>query len=89
MPSVDLTAYQCQSFRCGYYFIWRKHRVSLDFQAVILTIPEFAFLETPKVGAAQLAIIIFQKLDRSAITLVLRRGELAGFTRALEKSNRC
>jgi hypothetical protein len=42
MSYIDLTAYECQSFRCSYDFIWRKRRVRLNFQEIIFTIPEFA-----------------------------------------------
>ena len=44
----DLAVYQCQSFRCDYDFIWRERRVRLDFQEIVLTIPEFAFRKDAK-----------------------------------------
>jgi hypothetical protein len=44
----DLAVYQYQSFRCDYDFIWRERRVRLDFQEIVLTIPEFAFRKDAK-----------------------------------------
>ena len=50
IPYSDLVAYQCQSFRSGYDFIRSKRRVRLDFQEIILTIPEFAFRKDAKLA---------------------------------------
>jgi hypothetical protein len=50
IPYSDLAAYQCQSFRCGYDFIWRKRRVRLDFHKIVLTIPEFTFPKDAKLA---------------------------------------
>jgi hypothetical protein len=50
IPYSDFVAYQCQSFRCGYDFIWRKRRVRLDFHEIVLTIPEFAFGKDAKLA---------------------------------------
>src|SRR4029450_14030682 len=43
IPYSDLAAYECQSFRCGYDFIWRKRRVRLDFHEIVLTSPQVCF----------------------------------------------
>jgi hypothetical protein len=65
----DLAVYQYQSFRCDYDFIWRERRVRLDFQEIVLTIPEFAFRKDAKlIGLGP--IDHFQKLDRSAMTFI-------------------
>jgi hypothetical protein len=50
MSYIDLTAYKCQSFRGSYNFIWRKRRVRLNFQEIILTIPKFAVRKDAKFG---------------------------------------
>jgi hypothetical protein len=50
IPYSDLAAYQCQSFRGGYDFIWRERRVRLDFYEIVLTIPEFAFRKDAKLA---------------------------------------
>jgi hypothetical protein len=50
IPYSGLVAYQCQSFRSGYDFIRSKRRVRLDFQEIILTIPEFAFRKEVKLA---------------------------------------
>jgi hypothetical protein len=50
IPYSELVAYQCHSFRCGYDFIWRKRRVRLDFQKIVLTIPEFALCKDAKLA---------------------------------------
>jgi hypothetical protein len=50
IPYSDFVAYQCQSLRCGYDFIWRKRRVRLDFHEIVLTILEFAFGKDAKLA---------------------------------------
>jgi hypothetical protein len=50
VPYRDLVAYQCQSFRCGYDFVWRKRGVRLDLQEIILTIPKFALRKGAKLA---------------------------------------
>jgi hypothetical protein len=50
IPYSDLAAYQCQSFRCSYDFIWRTRRVRLDFLEIVLTIPEFALSKDAKLA---------------------------------------
>jgi hypothetical protein len=50
MSQIDLTAYECESFRCSYDFIWRKRRVRLNFQEIIFTIPEFALGKDAKLA---------------------------------------
>ena len=50
IPYSDLVAYQGQSFRSGYDFIRSKRRVRLNFQEIILTIPEFAFRKDAKLA---------------------------------------
>ena len=61
MSYIDLTAYECQSFRCSYDFTWRKRRVRLNFQEIILTIPEFALGKDSKLAGLS-AIDHFPKI---------------------------
>ena len=43
MSQSELTAYERQSFRCGYDFTWGSGRVRLNFQEIVLAILELAF----------------------------------------------
>ena len=61
MPCSDLGAYQCQSFRRGHEFIRRNCRVRLDFQEIVLPIPEF-FLSIDRQMAGLSAIDHFPKI---------------------------